>query len=79
MIRTLDDIAREIAAAQALADQLEAALVEAIRAKRLRRGYTQEQMAARLHLDRSTYAYYETRRRRIPPEVLDKLILLLEG
>jgi len=79
VIRTIDDLAREIAAALVLADQLESALVETIRAKRRRRGLTQEQMADRLHVSRSTYAYYETRRRRIPPEVLDKLILLLEG
>lgn len=44
-----------------------------IRALRKERGLTQQQVADYLHLDRSTYAYYESGRTKLSIDVVVKL------
>jgi len=46
---------------------------EIIRALRKERGLTQQQLAAHLGIDRSTYAYYESGRTRLNIDVVVKL------
>jgi len=44
-----------------------------IRALRKEKGFTQQQVADYLHLDRSTYAYYESGRSKLNADIIVKL------
>jgi len=46
---------------------------EIIRTLRKERGLTQKQVADHLHLDRSTYAYYESGRSKVSIDIVIKL------
>jgi len=46
---------------------------ETIRKLRKERGLTQQQVAAQLNIERSTYAYYESGRTRLNLEIMVKL------
>jgi transcriptional regulator with XRE-family HTH domain len=51
-----------------------------IRAKipllRKRLGFTQDEIAEKLNISRSTYAYYESKAPKIPPEILNQLAVI---